>query len=647
MGLWYVLLERPSPVLFCAVWLAACSVGANGKPGEPGVPGASGSNGSLGTNGADGQDGVDGSAGSADYDGDGITVERDCDDADASVGEAVTVYLDLDGDGFGHPGVQNYLCRPTDGWVDRAGDCDDTDPLIHPDATEVCDDLDNDCDDLIDDADDSTDVSATGIPLFLDLDGDGYGDSATEFLGCAAADGQTELGTDCNDLDDRIHPGAVEVCGDGVDDNCDGGAPECLITGDFVASDAPVSLTSTDSGSQAGFSLAAADLTGDGLLELVVGVPFADTVNDEGSGALYVHYGTTSWADASVEDGVELRGLVSADYGGYALASPGDVNGDGYDDLWTGDPGADEAYLLYGGGSAWADNDLATAADFTLTDGGTGYLLGYGVAALGDLNLDGLADIAVGEYRGGGSFQGKVYLLYGSTSLSGSLTVEDVDAAFEGSEASEYAGVESGSIGSGDFDGDGLLDLVVGAPGYDGANTNTGRAYVVYGGVTPFSGANALEDADVVVTATRTDGSTLSFGADLRGGSDYNGDGLADLAVAAYQHDVAAADDQFGRSLGRLDDVDGDGLGDLVCVAQGADDGTHTDVGVAYLFLGTTSASGAWTPSDAFATISGESSYERLGMDSLAADLDNNGSPDLILGASGSSSVRVFWGGSY
>ncbi|MFT4623241.1 MAG: hypothetical protein ACI8PZ_001897 [Myxococcota bacterium] len=177
---------------------------------------------------------------------------------------------DSDLDGFGNPDViVEYACDlPRAGLSGDPRDCDDLDDAIFPGAVEVCDGVDNDCDDDLDDADASVDES-TMVPWHADADGDGFGDAAVTVSACAAPDGFVEdgtdcddtdpsfslpeawledvdgdgfgtgvpggpsceppadgwvrevLGVDCNDEDDTIYPDAPEICGDGLDSNCD------------------------------------------------------------------------------------------------------------------------------------------------------------------------------------------------------------------------------------------------------------------------------------------------------------------------------------------------------------------------------------------------------------------------------------------
>jgi len=126
-------------------------------------------------------------------------VDDDCDvladDDDPSLDPAslLSFYEDLDGDGFGNPGVPLLACAPQGGRVDNDLDCNDADASISPSRPEIyCDLIDNDCDPLTTDDIDS------------DFDG---------FFFCV---------DDCNDHDDGFYPGAPEVAGDAEDEDCDG-----------------------------------------------------------------------------------------------------------------------------------------------------------------------------------------------------------------------------------------------------------------------------------------------------------------------------------------------------------------------------------------------------------------------------------------
>ena len=137
-------------------------------------------------------------------------------------------YLDDDGDG--HGGTERVdACEAPAGYTAQSTDCDDADADVHPDAPEVCDLVDNDCDGGVDD--DATDM----LSVFVDRDGDGFGDPSALVEVCALDDGLSETGTDCDDSEADVFPGAVEVC-DGLDNDCDPATTEGLsYPGDFAS----------------------------------------------------------------------------------------------------------------------------------------------------------------------------------------------------------------------------------------------------------------------------------------------------------------------------------------------------------------------------------------------------------------------------
>ncbi len=149
-------------------------------------------------------------------------VDNDCDgavDEDDAI-DPLTWYADADGDGYGDVNDTALGCTAPAGYVANRSDCDDTDAAVNPDADEQCDGIDNDCDGDVDE-DDAVDAGT----WYTDADGDGFGDGGTAVVACTAPAGTVADGTDCDDANDTVHPGADEVC-DGVDNDCDGDVDE-------------------------------------------------------------------------------------------------------------------------------------------------------------------------------------------------------------------------------------------------------------------------------------------------------------------------------------------------------------------------------------------------------------------------------------
>ncbi len=152
-------------------------------------------------------------------------IDDDCDglidDADElHPGQGDRWYPDLDEDGFGDDAGVVLTCEQPEGMVDQGDDCDDSNADVHPDAQEVCNGIDDDCDDQVDDDDSSLDLG-TRTAFHEDGDGDGYGDDGVVGVACEApSDSWVADGTDCDDDNPDINPGAAEVCND-IDDDCD------------------------------------------------------------------------------------------------------------------------------------------------------------------------------------------------------------------------------------------------------------------------------------------------------------------------------------------------------------------------------------------------------------------------------------------
>ncbi|MFT7624640.1 MAG: streptogramin lyase [Myxococcota bacterium] len=152
------------------------------------------------------------------------TLDDDCDgevDPENSIG-CIFFYKDDDGDGYGQAANAKCLCGPTKQWTAPvSGDCDDTNAGAHPGAFEICDTFDNNCNGVADEAN-----SVGCQPYLKDADNDGFGVTSITQCLCEPAGFWTASSPgDCDDTDDAVHPGGLEIC-DGVDNSCNGTVDE-------------------------------------------------------------------------------------------------------------------------------------------------------------------------------------------------------------------------------------------------------------------------------------------------------------------------------------------------------------------------------------------------------------------------------------
>ncbi len=236
------------------------------------------------------------------------------DDCDGTVDEddaadAATWYADADVDGYGDAGDTTAACGQPSGYVADDSDCDDGDAMVSPDATELCDAIDNDCDGTVDE-DDAADAST----WYADFDGDGYGDLGSTTTACSQPSGHVSDDTDCDDGDAMVNPAATELC-NGIDDDCDGTVDE------DDAADASTWYADGDGDGHGDASSATV------ACDQPSGHVSDDTDCDDGAAA--VNPGATETCN-SVDD--DCDGTVDEDEASDAATWYADADGDGYGD---------------------------------------------------------------------------------------------------------------------------------------------------------------------------------------------------------------------------------------------------------------------------------------------------------------------------
>ncbi|MCX6546028.1 MAG: FG-GAP-like repeat-containing protein [Acidobacteria bacterium] len=415
------------------------------------------------------------------------------------------------------------------------------------------------------------------------------------------------------------------------------------VTIDPLLTEPPTTLTGEAANNHFGFPVApAGDVNGDGYSDVLVGAYGygSDT------GRVYLYLGGAS--GLATTPATTLTGEAVGDMFGYTVATAGDVNGDGYADVTVGAPGRSantgRAYVYLGG-----PGGLATTAATTLTGETAGDFFGAVVAPAGDVNGDGYADAVVGApYFSGAA--GRVYVYLGGPSGLATTTATTLTG--------ESAGINFGfSVATaGDVNGDSYADLVVGAYGYA---TNTGKVYVYLGGASGLS----------TTASTTVLGETAGdyFGFSVAPAGDVNGDGYADIVIGAFWYQSAtgrayvflggatglaataptiltgvAPGTNFGVSVATAGDVNGDGYADVVVAAEG----TGSLTGLVSVYLG--GASGLATT--AATTLSGEVAGDSFGRSvATAGDVNGDGYADLVVGAhaynSSTGRAHVYLGG--
>ncbi len=391
-----------------------------------------------------------------------------------------------------------------------------------------------------------------------------------------------------------------------------------------------------------GHSVASAgDVNGDGFDDVIVGVSKFDAGQlDEGRALLYL--GSAAglatlhawWIDGDQQDALL----------GHSVASAGDVNGDGFDDVLVGGPGRSNpepqegrAWLFMG--SAAGLSALPAWWDYSNQDYA---LYGFCVASAGDVNADGFDDVIISApyFDYPEIDEGHVWLYLGSPGGLGHSVW-----TIGGDQDTSFFGYSVASAG--DVDGDGFDDVIIGGPGRSNPETDEGRAWVFHGS------ASGLETDPTWYD--QSDQNSAWFGYSVAGAGDVNADGFDDVLVGAPYHDSGNLNegrvclylgspgglgsavwiddtDQdsafYGWSVAGAGDVNRDGYDDVI-TASPAYDIAHTNEGAAWLFPG--SAAGLTGTGWGAA---GHQIGAWFGFSvASAGDVDGDGASDVIVGA--------------
>ncbi|MGH7274918.1 MAG: putative Ig domain-containing protein, partial [Nitrospiria bacterium] len=429
------------------------------------------------------------------------------------------------------------------------------------------------------------------------------------------------------------------------------------------------------------------DLDGDGLADLVISAVGANPGGRTDAGEVYIHLSNISCLGGLVELStarVTIRGKAAQDLMGSSVASAKDLNGDGLADLVIGVPQADPAgrgnagsvYIFFGRTNWPAVIDLSlTNPDVTINGALAGDRVGSYVSNGGDVNGDGIADLIIGAPNANAQGiveAGAAYVFFGRKATNPFPTTLElsVDPILTAANVTLFGGENQGLAGrvanGGDVNNDGLADILIGAPGVDGSTIggNTGATYLILGRATwPRTLGLTRDSSMTLYGAARGDQSGVA----VSNGGDVNGDGYEDILIgtslaspgglqfagSSYlifgrgsftgtmnlsQADVTingiAMGGQSGRALDISGDLNGDGFADIVIGAFNASPGGKSASGQVYVVYGRALFSSTVSLSTAGMTISGENAFDNLGFSvSSGGDLNGDGKADIFVGA--------------
>lgn len=411
-----------------------------------------------------------------------------------------------------------------------------------------------------------------------------------------------------------------------------------------------VVLNGAENSSQFGFRVSGAgDVNNDGFDDVVVG----DFDYNNDCGEAYIYFGGNEM-DAICDVVLSPNAIAPVSISGFgaSVASAGDINNDGFDDVIIGSPwdntSTGAAYIFYGGDGM---DTNATKIEGRMIEQAYSGNFGISVSGVQDVNNDGFSDVLIGTDFNPTFSRGRAYLYFGSAEMD---TVPDVIMTADETDAYNFGfSVSDG----GDINGDGFDDIIIGAIG---TSNTEGYTFVFYGGT------EMDNIPDLQIMGEHSEENTFGgFGASVSATGDINSDGFDDFIVGNNWYFIHAGKSYVyfggnpadtivdmeleGEYLYNLtayatsivEDINNDGFDDILVGAPGYQGDYITDFGTGrvYIYFG-----GSTTDTIADIILDGPWNVGCFGWAlSSAGDFNNDGFNDFIVGAY--NEAYLFFGG--
>ncbi len=433
---------------------------------------------------------------------------------------------------------------------------------------------------------------------------------------------------------------------------------------------------------------AAGDVNGDGFADFIIGAANANR-NGTNSGAAFVIFGRDGGfatpfelGDLDGTNGFQIKGEAGGDFFGFSASGAGDVNNDGKSDIIIGAYGANAlagaSYVVFGAATFPASieaSGLDGTNGFKLLGETAGDRSGEAVSGLGDFNSDGFGDVLIGASGDDDTAteSGAAYVVFGGTTFSATVQLSLVGGMtpgvkIVGTNASDFLGTSVSSAA--DVNNDFVPDLIIGAPGADPNGTDSGAAYVIFGG-------SSLPSVIAVSSLIGSDGFAINgavaasrAGTSVSAMTDFNGDTYGDVIIGAPFASLGTAgatyvvfgglsspsfielstlsgsdgfkiqsqsdSEAFAVRVSNAGDVNADGLSDLIASATDADTANGIDSGAAYVIYGTATSASVLNLS----ALDGSNGFKIIGANtgdftgtsvSAAGDVNSDGVADFLI----------------